>query len=166
VWIVTTPALAPDYYGYVFMADGVAVGDPSNHDVAPNLLYSANILHVTGPLSLPWEVNGVPHGVIHHHFYNSAVGRDDRDYYVYTPPNYDPDAKKSYPVLYLLHGYGLDARCWTAVGYANVILDNLIARGKAKPMIVVMPLGYGTMELLGLGASYRFSDHTPARHRV
>jgi enterochelin esterase-like enzyme len=163
VWSVTTPALAPDYYGYVFVADGVTLSDPSNRNVVPNLLYSASILHVPGSLSLPWEVNDVPHGVIHHHFYKSAVAQDDRDYYVYTPPNYDPATKKTYPVLYLLHGYGLDARGWTAVGFANVILDNLIAQGKAKPMIVVMPLGYGTMELLGLGASYRFSDHTELR---
>jgi enterochelin esterase-like enzyme len=163
VWSVTTPALAPDYYGYVFVADGVTLSDPSNRNVVPNLLYSASILHVPGPLSLPWEVNDVPHGVIHHHFYKSAVAQDDRDYYVYTPPDYGPAAKKSYPVLYLLHGYGLDARGWTAVGFANVILDNLIAQSKAKPMIVVMPLGYGTMELLGLGASYRFSDHTELR---
>jgi enterochelin esterase-like enzyme len=163
VWSLTTPALTPDYYSYAFIADGVNVSDPSNHDSIPSLFYSANLLHVPGPASLPWEVNDVPHGVIHHHFYKSAVAQDDRDYYVYTPPNYDPAAKKSYPVLYLLHGYGLDARGWTAVGFANVILDNLIAQGKAKPMIVVMPLGYGTMELLALGASYRFSDHTELR---
>jgi enterochelin esterase-like enzyme len=163
VWSVTTPALAPDYYGYVFVVDGVFLSDPSNRHLAPTLLYSASILHVPGSLSLPWEVNDVPHGVIHHHFYKSAVAQDERDYYVYTPPNYDPAAKKTYPVLYLLHGYGLDARGWTEIGFANVILDNLIAQGKAKPMIVVMPLGYGTMELLGLGASYRFSDHTELR---
>jgi enterochelin esterase-like enzyme len=163
VWSLTTPVLAPDYYIYSFIADGVARFDPSNHDLMPNLLYSANIVHVPGPLSLLWEVNDVPHGVIHHHFYRSAVAQDDRDYYVYTPPNYDPAAKKSYPVLYLLHGYSYDTRGWTADGDANVILDNLIAQGKAKPMIVVMPLGYGTMELLGLGASYNFSDHTDLR---
>jgi enterochelin esterase-like enzyme len=149
VWSATTPALAPDYYSYGFTADGVDVSDPSNHQLIPNLLFSLNILHVPGPLSLPWEVNDVPHGVIHHHFYRSAVAQDDRDYYVYTPPNYDSAAKKSYPVLYLLHGYSADARSWTAGGYANVILDNLIAQGKAKPMIVVMPLGYGPMTVVG-----------------
>jgi enterochelin esterase-like enzyme len=146
---VSTTALAPDYYGYGFTADGVDVPDPSNHELTPNLLFSLNVLHVPGPLSLPWEVNDVPHGVIHHHFYRSAVAQDDRDYYVYTPPNYDSATKKSYPVLYLLHGYSFDARSWSAAGRANVILDNLIAQGKAKPMIVVMPLGYGTMKILG-----------------
>ena len=108
-------------------------------------------MHVPGPSSLPWEMNDVPHGEIHHHFYKSEVADDDRDYYVYTPAGYDPAAKKTYPVLYLLHGYSDDASGWTAVGHANVILDNLIAQGKAKPMIVVMPLGYGTMEFLHAG---------------
>src|SRR5207249_3968148 len=76
---------------------------------------------------------------------------DDREFYVYTPPGYDPAVKKTYPVLYLLHGYSDDASGWTAVGRANIILDNLIAQGKTKPMIVVMPLGYGTMEVIRAG---------------
>jgi enterochelin esterase family protein len=114
-------------------------------------------------LSLPWEWNNVPHGEIHHHFYKSAVAADDRDYYVYTPPDYEPATKKTYPVLYLLHGFSDDASGWTAVGLANVILDNLIAQGKAKPMIVVMPLGYGTMELVRRGWSAW--SHTDLRDR-
>jgi len=163
VWSVTTAPLTPDYYVYLFIADGVRLFDPSNHDLIPSLLSPGNEVHVPGPLSLPWELNDVPHGVIHHHFYKSAVARDDRDYYVYTPPNYDPAAKKSYPVLYLLHGYSDDARGWTAVGHANVILDNLIAQRKAKPMIVVMPLGYGTMEFVEMGWSAWDSSHTELR---
>jgi enterochelin esterase-like enzyme len=163
VWSITTPPLTPDYYGYVFVADGVTLLDPSNHDLVPNLLSPANVVHVPGPLSLPWELNDVPHGVIHHHFYKSAVAQDNRDYYVYTPPNYDPARKKSYPVLYLLHGYSDDAGGWTAVGRANVILDNLIAQGKAKPMIVVMPLGYGTMKFVEMGWNAWGSRHTELR---
>jgi len=89
--------------------------------------------------------------VTHHHFYRSAIISDDRDYYVYTPLGYSPAAKKPYPTLYLLHGFSDDASAWTAVGRANVILDNLIAQGKAKPMIVVMPLGYGAPEILSQG---------------
>jgi enterochelin esterase-like enzyme len=150
VWTVTTAPLPPDYYGYSVVVDGVRVLDPFNHLLVPNLISPANAVHIPDA-SLPWEVNDVPRGEIHHRFYTSAASGDDRDYYVYTPPSYDPKAKKTYPVLYLLHGFSDDASGWTAVGHANVIFDNLIAQGKAKPMIVVMPLGYGTMEVVRLG---------------
>jgi enterochelin esterase family protein len=153
VWSVTTAPLAPDYYGYSFTADGGRVIDPGNPLLKPNLLGTTNMVHVRGPSSLPWELNDVPHGEVHHHFYKSAVADDIRDFYVYTPPAYDPTGKQSYPVLYLLHGFSDDASGWTAVGRANVILDNLIAQGKAKPMIVVMPLGYGTMEFVRPGVN-------------
>jgi len=148
VWSATTEPLAPDYYGYTIIADGVGLFDPSNHAIKPNFLYRASEVHVPGPASLSWEIGAVPHGEIHHHFYKSGVVGDDRDFYVYTPPGYDPRGKQSYPVLYLLHGFSDDASAWTAVGRANVILDNLIAKGKAKPMLVVMPLGYGAPEVL------------------
>lgn len=148
VWSVTTEPLAPDYYGYSFIADGVGMFDPSNHAVKPNSLYRASEMHVPGAAAASWEIAAVPHGEIHHHFYKSGVVGDDRGYYVYTPPGYDPRGKQTYPVLYLLHGFSDDASAWTAVGRANVILDNLIAQGKAKPMLVVMPLGYGAPEVL------------------
>jgi len=151
VWSVTTEPLAPDYYGYSFIADGVNMFDPSNHVIKPNFLGRASELHVPGPSSLSWELGAVPHGEIHHHFYKSGVVGDDRDFFVYTPPGYDPRAKQTYPVLYLLHGFSDDASAWSAVGRANVILDNLIAQGKAKPMLVVMPLGYGAPEVLKAG---------------
>ena len=109
VWSVTTTPLAPDYYGYSFVADGVRLTDPGNPLLIPNLLTPASAVHVPGPSSLPWELNDVPHGEIHHHFYKSKVAGDDRDYYVYTPAAYDRAAKKTYPVLYLLHGFSDDA---------------------------------------------------------
>ena len=162
VWSVTTGPLPPDYYGYSLIVDGVRSLDPYNHGLVPNLISPGNYVHIPGP-SLPWELNDVPHGEIHHHFYNSTVAADDRDYYVYTPAGYDPTAKKTYPVLYLLHGYSDDASGWTAVGRANVILDNLIAQGKVKPMIVVMPLGYGTMQIITLG--WGAWSHTDVRDK-
>jgi len=151
IWSVTVGPLEPDLYGYMLVVDGVALLDPSNHLMKPNLLNPQSMVHVPGPKSLPWELNNVPHGIIHRHFYHSDVVGDDRDFYVYTPPGYDPRANKRYPVLYLLHGYSDDASAWTAVGRAHVILDNLIAQGKAKPMLVVMPLGYGAPEIARRG---------------
>jgi len=149
VWSVTTAPLASDYYGYAIIADGVWLSDPSNPDTAPKLPIRASILHVPGPASLPWELGAVPHGEIHRHFYKSEVVGDDREFYVYTPPGYNPRGKQTYPVLYLLHGFGYyDASSWIAAGFANVILDNLIAQGKAKPMLMVMPLCYGAPEVL------------------
>jgi enterochelin esterase-like enzyme len=151
LWSVTTPTLPPDFYEYAFTVDGVRTLDASNHALVPNLIAPSSWAHVPGPSTLAWELNDVPHGEIHHHFYRSKVADDERDYYVYTPPDYGKSGKQKYPVLYLLHGFSDDASAWTAVGRANVILDNLIAQGKAKPMIVVMPLGYGTMEMIRLG---------------
>jgi len=147
LWTVTTDPLEPDFYGYSFIADGVSLIDPSNSLMKPNLLSTQSMVHVPGP-SLPWEVNNVPHGAVHHQFYRSGVVGDDRDYYVYTPPGYDAQAKTPYPVLYLLHGFSDDASGWTSVGRAHIILDNLIAQGKAKPMLVVMTLGYGAPEIV------------------
>src|SRR5712675_1687502 len=147
VWSVTSEPLTPDFYGYSFVSDGVHLIDPSNSLMKPNLLNTTSQVHVPG-ISLPWEVGDVSHGEVHHHFYKSAVVGDHRDFFVYTPPGYDPRSKQSYPVLYLLHGYSDDASGWTAVGRANIILDNLIAQGKAKPMLIVMPLGYGEPKVL------------------
>jgi enterochelin esterase-like enzyme len=151
IWSATSEALEPDFYGYGFLVDGVHTIDPSNPLLKPNLLNTENQVHVPGPASVPWEMNDVPHGRIHHHFYKSGVVGDQRDFYVYTPPSYNPNGKQTYPVLYLLHGYSDDASGWTAVGRAHVILDSLIAQGKAKPMLVVMPLGYGAPAMLTLG---------------
>jgi enterochelin esterase family protein len=164
LWSVTLGPLQPDIYGYSFVADGVALIDPSNQLMKPNLLNTQSAVQVPGP-GLLWEVGDVPHGEIHHHFHRSKIVGDERDFYVYTPPNYDPRAKQDYPVLYLLHGYSDDASGWTAVGRANVILDNLIAQGKAKPMIVVMPLGYGDFEVIRRGWG-SWSDKELARRNL
>ncbi len=148
VWSLTTKPLEPDYYGYIFQDTGIPVIDASNPLLLPNLLQNETMVHVPGPPSLPWEISDIPHGVIHHYFYKSAAVGDERDFYVYTPPGYDSHAATKYPVLYLLHGYGQKSSSWLEVAYANRILDHLIDEGKAKPMIVVMPTGYGGAEIL------------------
>lgn len=151
IWSVTVGPLPPDIYGYSLVADGTSLIDPSNPLMKPNLLTTESAVHIPGPSSLPWEFNDVPHGEIHHHFYRSKIADDDRDYYVYTPPSYETNSAQDYPVLYLLHGFSDAADGWSAVGRANLILDNLIAQGKAKPMVIVMPLGYGDIEVVRRG---------------
>ena len=152
IWTVTVGPYEPDIYGYSIIQDGQPLIDPNNPLMKPNLLFTQSAVHIPGPAATTsWEVNDIPHGEIHHHFFHSKIANDDRDFYVYTPPAYDPHAKQDYPVLYLLHGYSDDASGWTAVGRANVILDNLIHQGKAKPMIIVMTLGYGDMDVIRRG---------------
>lgn len=145
IWSVTTAVLKPDIYTYSFSVDGVSLPDPANGQLKTS--YGAvgpSILHVPAPA--PWEPAEGPRGVVSHHFYRSASIGDNRDFYVYTPPNYDPARKQAYPIFFVLHGLGDEAGSWLNVGAANVILDNLINSGKAKPMIMVNTLGYGTAD--------------------
>jgi len=151
VWSFTTEPLQPDIYAYSFTVDGLHMIDPSNPLLKYNLLNTDSQVHVAGPATLAWEINDVPHGVLHRHFYRSAIVGDDRPFVVYTPPGYDPAAKQPYPALYLLHGYSDADDAWVSVGRANILLDNLIAQGKAKPMLIVMPLGYGNKEVIANG---------------
>jgi enterochelin esterase family protein len=125
--------------------DGVTFNDSAN-PLSKTSYGSAGQSMVRVPGAAPWNPGAGPFGAVTHHTYHSALIGDDRDYYVYTPPNYDRQRKEAYPVLFLLHGLGDDASGWETVGAANVILDNLINQGKAKPMIMVNTLGYGTAD--------------------
>src|SRR5437868_6917610 len=116
VWSLTSERLEPDIYSYSFTIDGCHAIDPNNPLLKYNLLNTDSQVHVPGPPTLAWEINDVPHGQVHRHFYKSTVADDDRDFYVYTPPDYNPAARKRYPVLYLLHGYSDDASAWISVG--------------------------------------------------
>lgn len=143
-WSLTTAPLAPDFYTYFFIVDGVPTADPSNTLAAEVAVGGhESILHVPGPDSLSWEARDIPHGTLHRHEYTSHAVAESRPYWVYTPPGFDSTSRKKYPVLYLLHGVMDTGTAWITAGRANVILDNLIERGQAKPMIVVFPLGYG-----------------------
>lgn len=147
IWHVTTQPLAPEIYSYHFEVDGNRQLDPLNPHTTLNLLSISNQIAVPGDTPQPWEDTNVPHGTLHHHIYTTAtvlgLPQNQNAYFVYTPPGYDEKSKKPYPVLYLLHGWSDSDSGWSAVGRANLILDNLLAAGKIKPMIVVMPLGYG-----------------------
>jgi len=142
VWSATSDVLTPDYYAYSFVVDGTNVNDPANRQLQTSFGSAQSMFVVPG--SQPWLPSpGVPHGAIARHTYHSAVASDDRDFFVYTPPGYDARRSKPYPVIFLLHGLGDDAERWMNFGGANVIMDNLIAQGKAVPAVVVTPLGYG-----------------------
>lgn len=142
VWTVTVGPIAPNGYLYSFTVDGVTVADPINPVVKLRQRTSASLLEVPGETPQPWEVRNVPHGTIEQNWLHSKVIEGEtRDVWVYLPPGYDKSTAR-YPVLYLLHGSGDVAFSWIQAGRTNFILDNLIADKKAKPMIVVMPLGH------------------------
>jgi enterochelin esterase family protein len=129
---------------YQFTVDGATFNDPSNPNLATSFGTGGRSV-LTVPGTAPWTtLNGVRRGNVSEvRFHSDTVG-DDRAFFVYTPPNYDAKRKEPYPVLYLLHGLGDDAQSWITQGGANITMDNLIAQGKAVPMVVVTPLGYGT----------------------
>lgn len=149
VWTATTPPLAPQIYAYRFDADGRPGLDPNNFDITPSLVFLGAEVEVPGDKPLLWDIANVPHGTLHHSTYTTryvtGLPANQDNYYVYTPPGYSATAKKPYPVLYLLHGWGQTNAAWTTINQADIILDNLLAQGKIQPMIVVMPLGYGEM---------------------
>jgi len=147
VWGVTTPPLRPEIYGYRFAINGQArtEHDPQN----PVRRYGNDLLLIPANPPEPWEDAGAPKGKVDSHQYLSRVvvglPGNRSEFVVYTPPGYDPKAKP-YPVLYLLHVWGDQPDSWNRFGQANLILDNLIAQGKSRPMVVVMPLGYGDIK--------------------
>jgi enterochelin esterase family protein len=146
IWSATTDSLKPDIYTYSFSVDGANFIDPANPLLKTSYGSAGqSMFHVPAP-GAAWEPGEGPRGTVNHHFYHSALIGDDRDFFVYTPPGYDAKRKEPYPVFFVLHGLGDDAAAWINVGAANVILDNLINSGKAKPMVMVNTLGYGTAD--------------------
>ena len=137
LWSLTVGPLPPEIYYYKLMIDGVSVVDPSNTltGFANQPGFSIVVVHGEGPAW--YDAREVPHGKITRHIYHSDVTGGERELFVYTPPGYDPG--ESYPVLYLLGGSGEVASTWTMFGRVNFIEDNLIAEGKALPMIIVIP---------------------------
>lgn len=139
VWEITTHPVPPGAYRYNFLLDGVTVIDPRNPSTSESNENTWSLVYVPGsPVS---DVRDVPHGAVSEVTYYSSVLKRHRRLHVYTPPGYETGTD-SYPVFYLLHGAFDSDDSWTTVGRAGVILDNLIADGKAKPMVVVMPHGH------------------------
>ncbi|MBR6105153.1 MAG: esterase [Paludibacteraceae bacterium] len=141
IWVYTTPTpLIPELYSYSFIVDGLRTTDPSNVYLTRDVVTTSNIFLVDGPQSNLYAVNNVPHGSVSGVWFHCKTTGNDRRLTVYTPAGYEKGMDK-YPVLYLLHGMGGDEEAWITLGRVAQIMDNLIAQGKAKPMIVVMPNG-------------------------
>jgi enterochelin esterase family protein len=141
VWEFTTPeALAPELYSYTFIVDGAKVTDPGNVYMIRDVASVTSVFIIGGGRADLYKVNDVPHGTVARRWYDSPTLKMSRRITIYTPPGYETSAAK-YPVFYLLHGAGGDEEAWIALGRTAQILDNLIAQGKAKPMLVVMTNG-------------------------
>lgn len=140
LWSFTTEVLPSELYSYSFLVDGLKSTDPNNVYLIRDVATVTNVFIVGGGQADLYKVNEVPHGTVARRWYNSPGNEKMRRITIYTPPGYE-DSKEKYPVLYLLHGMGGDEEAWIALGRTAQILDNLIAQGKTKPMIVVMPNG-------------------------
>ena len=141
IWSVTIPSVKPDIYPYSFWVDSIQVADPNNTYIFANERFKRSLVEIPGDQPLIHELQNVPHGKISYRYYNSTTLGSTRTLLVYTPPGYEVNSSKKYPVLYLIHGGSDTEETWTKVGKANLIADNLIAQGKAKQMIIVMPYG-------------------------
>ena len=140
IWSVKLPLPAPEIYTYNFVVDGVAVNDPQNVLVQRDGTRYLPMLFVPGERSENY-VEATKHGTVSHPWYDSKILGYSRRLTVYTPYGYEANPKKKYPVLYLLHGAGGDEEAWISMGRTAQITDNLIEKGLAEPMIVVMPNG-------------------------
>ena len=144
VWSVTIDAPDPEIYTYNFIVDGVSVNDPLNNQVQRDGNRYLNMLFIPGERSENYYESQGQHGTLTYRWYDSQLLGISRRMAVYTPYGYEKNTKEKYPVLYLLHGGGGDEEAWPSMGRAVQILDNLIEKGLAKPMIVVMPNGNPT----------------------
>lgn len=140
VWEFTTPPLRSELYSYTFVVDGVRMCDPSNVYINRDVASVMNILITDGDRGDLYKVNDVPHGSVKRCWYDSPTLGKQRRMTVYTPAGYE-QGKEKYPVLYLLHGAGGDEEAWMTLGRTSQIMDNLIAEGRCRPMIVVMTNG-------------------------
>ncbi len=140
-WTVTTPPLVPGFHYYTLIIDGVEVSDPNSGSYFGGGKYASGI-EIPEPGTTFYSPQDVPHGQVREIWYYSKVTGSWRHALVYIPPDYEAQTKARYPVLYLQHGGGEDETGWIRQGHANFILDNLIAAGSCKPMIVVMAYGY------------------------
>ncbi len=140
IWSFTSQILPSELYNYSFIVDGITTTDPNNPFLVRDVASIMNIFIIGGGQADLYKVNDIPHGTVAKRWYDSPGLGMDRRITIYTPPGYET-VKDKYPVLYLLHGAGGDEEAWITLGRTAQIMDNLIAQGTVKPMIVVMPNG-------------------------
>lgn len=150
LWAGVTPPLVVGFHYYALVVDGVAMADPASESFF-GVSKMMSGLEVPSPGEDFYDLKPVPHGEVREHWYYSNTNTVWRRCFVYTPPGYDDNAAKRYPVVYLQHGAGEDERGWSTQGRVNFILDNLIAAGMARPMLVVMDNGGGSALFAGNG---------------
>jgi enterochelin esterase family protein len=143
-WTVTTPPAVPGFHYYWFTVDGLRVNDPASYAWFGWARETSGIEVPEAGADFYARKEGVPRGEVREQWYPSRITGKWRRAHVYTPPDYDQKTRTRYPVLYLQHGAGENERGWVEQGRANVILDNLIAAKKAKPMILVVDTGYAS----------------------
>ncbi len=141
VWTITIGPVEPGIFSYRYRIDGVSTIDPHNPGVKPWAGGASSLVEIPAGEPAFYDLRDVPHGDLHVHRYHSSTVGKTRRVFVYTPPGYDA-GDADYPTLYLLHGAGDNESLWSQLGRADLILDNLIAIGQAKPMLVVMPNGH------------------------
>ncbi len=139
LWTLTTGPVIPDIYPYFFIVNGISLADPSNPSLFPNERFQRSLVDIPGDAPLIHSLQDVPHGTIHYRYYKSGSLDLIRPLVIYTPPGYSNNPDRTYPVLYLIHGMTDTEETWVKVGRVHLILDNLIARERAEPMIIVMP---------------------------
>jgi enterochelin esterase-like enzyme len=137
LWYVTTPPQVVGFHYYTVSIDGAIVADPATQTFFGSGWYNGAI-EVPDPDGDYYRLKDVPHGSIRQRWYYSTVTKQWRRAYIYTPPDYDTNVKAKYPVLYLMHGWGENEQGWHVQGHVDVMMDNLIAEGKARPMVIVM----------------------------
>lgn len=140
VWKYTSPPLPSELHSYFYVVDGLRTPDPNNIYRIRDVANLTDVFIIGGEQGDLYKVNNIPHGTVTYQWYDSPQLNMKRRITIYTPPGYENSDQK-YPVLYLLHGMGGDETAWTTLGRTAQIMDNLIAQGKAVPMIVAMPNG-------------------------
>ena len=157
IWSINVTPQLPDIYPYAFVVDGTKISDPENMHLFPNEGFKYSLADVKGTAPDWQDLQDVPHGRMSYTYYPSVVTGSDRPVCIYTPAGYDPSGSEKYPVLYLIHGMTDTYETWFKVGRVNNILDNLIAAGLAKKMIVVMPYANPYPELIRRGMAQAYN---------